>query len=399
MDKRFLVKFAFKNLVAHTLRSVLTLVGISIGIAAIVFLVGFAFGLERLVTQEITSGDAFKLVDVGVGNSLVVTLNRQSIDKMKKLSFVKSVETITNAGAKVKNDKSNIDISFYGATPSYLDWLGYKLSAGKTISQNPGSREILVTSKLKDFYGKKNDQDLIGQKINLDVILPKEITGEGEAKTVANQEYTVVGVIKDDSAPSSYVYWQNLVDLGVVNFSQAKIEITDKSQVTALRTQIENLGFKTQYVGDTVSQVNEIFNIFKIILGSIGMIALIVASLGMFNTLTISLLERTKEIALMKILGMKKRDINDIFLTEATIFGVAGGLLGIGLGVGVGVIINSVANYYAVKSAAVAVTIFYYPFWFFMAIAVFSLLIGLLTGLYPARRAARLNALDVIRYE
>jgi len=399
MDKRFLVKFAFKNLVAHTLRSVLTLVGISIGIAAIVFLVGFAFGLERLVTQEITSGDAFKLVDVGVGNSLVVSLNQPSIDKIKKFSFVKSVETITNAGAKVKNDKSNIDISFYGTTPTYLDWLGSKLSAGKTFTQSSGSHEILVTSKLKDFYGKKNDQDLLGQKIILDVVLPKEVTGEGEAKTIANQEYTIVGVIKDDSAPSSHVYWQNLVDLGAVNFSQAKIEISDKNQVTALRTQIENLGFKTQYVGDTVSQVNEIFNIFKIILGSIGMIALIVASLGMFNTLTISLLERTKEIALMKILGMTKKDINHIFLTEATIFGVVGGLLGIGLGVGVGAIINSVANYYAVKSAAVAVTIFYYPLWFFIAIAVFSLLIGLLTGLYPARRAARLNALDVLRYE
>jgi len=399
MDKKFLLKFAFKNLSAHKLRSVLTLAGISIGVGAIVFLVGFAFGLERLVTEEITRGDAFKLVDVGVGNSLVVSLNQKSVDKIKGISFVKNIEVITNAGAKAKNGKSNMDISFYGTSPTYIDWLGFKLSAGKVFSDKKEAKEMLVSSKLKDFYGKKNDQDLLNQKIALNITLPKEIAGTSEAKTIENQEYTIVGVIKDDATPSGYIDWQDLVDMGAVNFSQAKVEISQKNQVTALRMQIENLGFKTQYVGDTVSQVSDIFNIFQIILGSFGMIALIVAALGMFNTLTISLLERTKEIALMKILGMKRKDINHIFLTEAIIFGIVGGCLGIGLGIGIGAITNSIINHFAIKSGADSVAIFYYPLWFFAVIAAFSLLVGIATGLYPAKRATKLNALDVLRYE
>ena len=159
------------------------------------------------------------------------------------------------------------------------------------------------------------------------------------------------------------------------------------------------MGFKTQYVGDTVSQIEQIFNVFKIILGSFGLIALIVASLGMFNTLTISLLERMKEVALMKILGTQRRDIAKLFMFESLIFGAIGGILGIILGVVAGQIFNLFLNQYAIRSGGDAVRIFYYPIWFMLAILLFALAVGVLTGIYPSRRAAKVNSLDVIRYE
>ena len=124
-----------------------------------------------------------------------------------------------------------------------------------------------------------------------------------------------------------------------------------------------------------------------------------VAALGMFNTLTISLLERIKEIALMKILGMRKVDIRAIFLTESVIIGTVGGFLGIILGVALGSIANSILNHFAKLAGADQASVFYFAPLFIIGMIIFASLVGLSTGLYPARRATKVNALDVLRYE
>jgi ABC-type antimicrobial peptide transport system permease subunit len=159
------------------------------------------------------------------------------------------------------------------------------------------------------------------------------------------------------------------------------------------------MGLKTQYVGDTVSQINQVFGIFRAVLAAFGVITLIVAILGMFNTLTISLLERIKEVALMKMLGMRRKDINSIFLTESVLLGLAGGIFGMLLGVLAGKIVNLILNHYARNMGGEAVTVFYSPVIFIVAIVAVSILVGFLTGIYPARRAVKVKALDVLRYE
>lgn len=398
MDKGFIIEFAFKSLLNHRLRTILTLVGIVIGISAIVFLVAFAFGIERLVTEEVTGGDAFKLVDVGTGNSQIVKLGNSAVTDIGKLSGVQAVETTTNVAAKARDGENTMDVAFFGSSPQYLEWSGIRPRWGKNISDGD-SNEIMVNSNCVTFLKASRPEDIVGKTLTLDLILPKELLESGDNKIIEKQAFSIVGVVQNDASPSAYGLSQVLKDNGVVNYSQAKVEIDDSSKVPGLRQQIEGMGFKTQYVGDTVAQIQQIFNVFKIILGSFGLIALIVASLGMFNTLTISLLERMKEVALLKILGTRRRDISYLFLTEALMFGAVGGGLGIGLGFLAGQIANLILNIYAKRSGGDAVNIFYYPLWFMLSIATFSLLVGLLTGLYPSRRATRVSSLDVIRYE
>jgi putative ABC transport system permease protein len=159
------------------------------------------------------------------------------------------------------------------------------------------------------------------------------------------------------------------------------------------------MGLKTQYVGDTVEQINQVFNVFRGILSAFGLVVLFVAMLGMFNTLTISLLERIKEIALMKMLGMRRKDINRIFLTESMMLGLFGGVLGLLLGIISGKAANSILNHYAISRGAEAAVVFYSPTRFIIVIVLLSLIIGFLTGLYPARRAMKVKPLDVLRYE
>ena len=402
MDKGFLLKLAFKNLLVHKSRAVLTIAGVMVGISAITFLVSFAFGLERLVTQEVTRGNAYKLIDVGTGNIKALNINDDAISNIKKVGDVKAVEPMVSLGAKAKKDDKNLDVTVNGVSDQYMEWSGLKIRWGQTLKEKTGgaTKPFIANSAFVKFLGTEAPQKYLGQKVVFDILMPKEVTS-GEVKKAENVEYVLVGIIDEGTAPNIYVSYQDLVELGVKNYSQLKVEINNANpqKVTAIRNEIENLGFKTQYVGDTVSQIEQIFNVFKIILGSFGLIALVVAALGMFNTLTISLLERTKEIALMKILGMGRKDIKWVFLSESLFLGTFGGILGVGFGVALGRVGDVVFNHFARSAGAGEVSVFYFPLWFLLSAFAFALFVGFLTGLYPARRATRINALDVLRYE
>jgi len=396
MDKFFIIEFAFRNLKQHRLRAILTLLGVIIGVSAIVFLVSFAFGLERLVTNEVTNGDAFSLIDVGTGNSQIITLTDSTVNSVKELPGVKGVYGMTSIGAKsIVGDRST-DVSFYGASQSYLDKSGIQISKGSGLAGS--GNELLVNSAFVSFFS-PNDSNVIGKDATFDVVVPKDMVDKSDNIEIKDQTFKITGIINDDSTPRVYTNFDSLRKFGVSSYSQFKVEVDSKDRVPEIRKQIENMGLKTQYVGDTVAQINQVFGIFRAVLAAFGLITLIVAILGMFNTLTISLLERIKEIALMKMLGMRKKDINNVFLTESLMIGIFGGLCGLLLGIGAGRFVNLILNHYAKALGGQTVTIFYSPISFILAIVVISLLVGFLTGIYPARRAVRVKALDVLRYE
>jgi len=396
MDKMFILKFAFRNLRLHRLRAILTLLGVIIGVSAIVFLVSFAFGIERLVTSEVTGGDAFRLIDVGTGNSQIITLSDSTSSNLKNIEGVKDVYGMVSVGAKAKVNDKSMDVSFYGADSTYLDKSGIRVSSGSRLSGV--GNEMIVNSAFVKFWS-SNNSEIMGKDAVFDVVIPKELVGKTDNVQISDQTYRIVGITNDDTSPKVYTNFDNLRKMGVNSFSQFKVEVISKDKVTAIRNQIETMGLKTQYVGDTVAQINQVFGIFRSILGAFGLVTLIVAILGMFNTLTISLLERIKEIALMKMLGMRKRDINNVFLAESILLGLSGGLVGLGIGIFAGKIVNLVLNYYAKSMGGESVSVFYSPISFIIGIVLISLLIGILTGLYPARRAVKVKSLDVLRFE
>lgn len=400
MDRKFLIKFALKNLFIHRSRTIFTIVGVTVGIAAIVFLVAFAFGIEKLVTGEVTIGNAYKLVDVGTGSVQALRLNEETLNQLKTITSVKAIEPTINMGAKAKIQDKATDVTFSGTSDRYIEWSGYSTRWGEGIDKTKIAQPIVVNSAYTKFLGGQSPEKYIGQKAVFDIIMPKELTG-AESKKAENVEFQIVGVIQDGDNPSVWAKYVGVLALGVTNFSQLKIESSseERTKIDTMRKQIENLGFKTQYVGDTVAQIEQIFQIFKIILGSFGLIALIVAALGMINTLTISLLERTKEVALLKILGMRKRDISAIFLTEAVSIGIMGGFVGVGAGWLLGQGANSLFNAFAQRSGGEPVSVFLFPIWFVVAIWGFAVVLGLLTGIYPARRASKIQALEVLRNE
>jgi ABC-type antimicrobial peptide transport system permease subunit len=179
----------------------------------------------------------------------------------------------------------------------------------------------------------------------------------------------------------------------------AKVKIFAAENMGVIRDEIINMGFFVSALQDTIDQVKKIFSIVQIVLGLFGFVALIVSAIGMFNTMTVLLLERTNEIGIMRSIGVTRNDVRKLFMFEAMIMGFLGGLGGVLLGHLGGVLANLGINLLARSFGGQALSLFSRPFSFIIIIIIFSTIIGFITGIFPAQRAAKIKPLDALRYK
>ena len=187
-------------------------------------------------------------------------------------------------------------------------------------------------------------------------------------------------------------------------YSQVVVKVSDVEQVLDISKQITDMGFQAFTPQSFVQGINNFYQILQIIFGGVGAIALLVAAIGIANTMAMSILERTREIGLMKAVGATNRDVLAIFLGEAAGIGFLGGLGGVIVGWLAGQAINVIAIVYLAGQAgsqggvppSVAV---YTPVWLPAFALIFSTFIGMLSGLYPALRAATMIPVLALKYE
>jgi putative ABC transport system permease protein len=158
-------------------------------------------------------------------------------------------------------------------------------------------------------------------------------------------------------------------------------------------------GYAVFSVIDALKGAKNAFIVLDIVLGLIGSIALAVSSLGIVNTMVMSILERTREIGIMKAIGASNEHIRRIFLIEASVIGLLGGFIGIALGWTVGQVINFGANLYIRSQGGTAGTLFSLPVWLIAGAIAFSIVVSLIAGSYPAQRAARLDPIQALRHD
>ncbi|NCS32528.1 FtsX-like permease family protein [bacterium] len=403
MKLSVLFQIALKSIWGKKLRSILTIGGVVVGIGAIVFLVSVGYGLQNLIVEKATGLDALRIIDVSTVKSQIIRLDEDSIGRFSSFENVDNVQVVVNVPGRVKVGGSTTDTVVFGAPVEYLDLSGVKVDQG-SVYENDSSNAIINSAAL-NVIGIKPEQyqTFLGKEVNIELVLLGELiaTNDSPEEQTVNSEVTLTigGIINDDNTPYIFVPLKVLTDQGIHNYSQAKVRVKDNSQLANVRDTIESLGFSTKSASDTVQQIDQIFSIFRIVVSGFGAIGLVVASLGMFNTLTVSLLERTREIGLMKALGAKRRDIFALFLFEALIISGIGGILGVIFGYALGETGNYVLNTLAVATGNEPVDIFQTPVVFVIGLFLFSLLVGFLTGLYPSRRARGLNPLDALRFE
>jgi ABC-type antimicrobial peptide transport system permease subunit len=418
----YLVYLAISNLRMRKLRSFLTIGGMAIGIGAIVFLVSLGFGLQAIIVNRITNVAAITVLDVSVGTSTILKINEDSLINFRALPNVISVSSSISQSGQVLKGETVTDIALYGVQAQFLTIEGVITSFGTTYTTDD-EQSAIVSSTAAELLGAKSAQDLIGQTVTIKIVLPDTGPVEQE-RTLVNTnasaninattintntssssslntkdvEVKVVGIIPSDNS-IAYMPLKIFTDAGITNFNLARVKLNTRDNLAAARTAIEAQGYQVDSIADTVGQIDRIFLIFQIVMFIFGLIAILIASLGAFNTLTVSLLERTREIGIMKSLGTTSRHIYVLFLSESLLIGTLGGISGLILGVGLGELVNFIINRLAAKLGGQAVDLFAIPLAFLFIIAGVIILVGLFTGIYPARRAAKINALDALRYE
>ncbi len=399
MRSKIIIKIALKNLWSHRLRTSLTIAGVTIGISAIIFLVSLGYGLEQLVTKNVADFDAFSIIDVPSANISTIGIDQKSIERIQSLGHIVSTAPVINLAGRIHkpDSSSTVETVITAGSKNYWQLSNTTINKG-TLPQTKD--QIVVNTSVINLLG-ETETDILNKNIDLSIIIPVDLRSNSneDIKQADSIPLKVVGFIKDTKAPIVYVNSDLLLTQGVVKFSSLKIKVDDRDNVPITRKLLENNGFSTEYVGDTVSEISQVFSLFRAILAAFGLIALIVAALGMFNTLTISLLERIREIGLFKALGMKNKDVYKLILTESLFIGTCGGIIGLILGVLTGYSIDSILSYLAQRSNSENISIFLTPWYFAAGVALFSILVGFITGWYPSKRAVKINPLDALRYE
>jgi putative ABC transport system permease protein len=256
--------------------------------------------------------------------------------------------------------------------------------------------------------------DLLGQQIQM-VISKWDAQG---TETRKNLSLRVTGLLKETRGESDWTIYMPLEQIKLINewsqnrrinynkegYGQVVVKVSDVDQVLEISDQITQMGFQAFTPQSFVEGINNFYKVLQFIFGGVGAIALLVAAIGIANTMAMSILERTREIGLMKAVGATNRDVLAIFLGEAAGIGFIGGLGGVIIGWLAGQGINVLAIVYLASQASqqggappsVAV---YTPIWLPLFALIFSTFIGMLSGLYPALRAATMIPVLALKYE
>lgn len=396
-----LMKLSTRMFKARTSRTLLTILGMSVGIGAILFLVSLGYGLQKTLLERITTSESLLTLDITEAKSGVVELNNEEVEKIKILEGVSEVSPAFQVSSQGQMGELKADLIAIGIHPSFFRLGGFHVSEGKGINDEE-KNGVVINSSVAQLFGKSVDE-MIGQEINMTFFL---LQSNNEDRTLQNnyegisseEKYKVVGFIEGDE---NIIYLNSATTekLGISKFSQLKVKCVSNDAMNGVRDRILEQGLLVSSLSDTVDQANQIFGIIQIVLISFGIIALIVSAIGMFNTMTIALLERTGEIGIMKSIGASRSSISIMFIAESTIMGILGGIGGVVVGILGGKIFNTIINLVASRFGGQPVNLFYSPMWFIVVIVVFAGFVGLFTGIVPARRASKIDPLDALRYK
>lgn len=391
-----LISVALKNIMAKKLRTSLTIGGIMLGVGAIVFLVSLADGLHETVNTYVIGSRSVKSIDVTSPDTATIPLSKERIEKIKGFANIEKVTPTYILPAKVSNNDSLTDAVLYGTSTAYVDLSSLTFMSGDRSLNTPDG--VIVSKSLLDLIGQRDVEKAIGTAITITTTIttdngsPKEYKGVFKVTGVANISNGVAVYINDFAFRTA--------NAGMTPYGQAKVIATNTESVGTLRKQIAGLGLTTASPLDTLNDIDTIFRIFTFVVAGFGGIGMVIAILGMFNTLTISLLERTREISLMIIMGALQKDIRRLLMLEALLLSLPGALGG----VAIAWLLGSIANIWLARFAhdrgvQGAIQIFNVTPILVIVAIVATLFVGLVVALYPAWRASRIDPIESLANE
>lgn len=445
MKPRELFSLILLNLNQRKGRVFLTAIGVVIGSAAIVVLVSLAQGLKQNANQQFGNIAEMSQITVypdwessyavmessgGMYTSEPAQPDPITPDVLEEIAAIPGVKEVIPrsylmASAVIRYGTMESYANILGIGTDDLSVLSYPMLSG--TSELKKGTVIIGQEVLNNFYnpsarpGQETPPPPELQDQTITIELTKWVSDEtgNYMEVKKNLRLKVVGIIESSLSEADYSVFMSLDQVQDINgwvngqrvnpnidgYEMAIVIADDREHALEIADQITDMGFMANTPQEFIQGVNSFFIVLQVVFGGVGSVALLVAAIGIANTMTMAILERTREIGLMKAIGATNRDVLSIFLGEAAGIGFIGGVGGILLGVLIGKVINilgsvymagqSSGSYGGLGSGISVVT----PLWLILFAILFSTLIGLASGLYPALRAASLVPVRALKYE
>ena len=387
----------------NPLRTWLTILGMGVGTGAVVILVGLGFGLQKIILEEIVFGEQLLSLDVSNPASGAVELNPRTVSDLSKIENVLNVAPRASFPALITYEGLTGNVFLQGVDPEYLSYAGVGVVSGDTFEvdlDENNTSEVLISQSVLKLFGVDKPDEIVGQEVTFRVLVAEPGDNTKVKEITLQKRYKIKGVSNEEGSLTATMMLNELSNYVEARaYDRTQVRVASNEFLDPVEAEIVERGFRVTALSKTVEQATKIFQGLQFVLAAFGGIALVVSAIGMFNTMTVTLLQRTKEIGIMRTIGASPFDIKLLFVTESIVVGFLGGVVGMGIGVLIGLASNFALNQLATNFGGDAVSLFHFPMWFLTFIAIFSAVVGYMTGIFPARRASTLNPLDAIRYE
>lgn len=471
-----IITMGFRNLLRRKTRTVLTIIGVVVGAAAIVVMLSLGIAMNENLEKSIANMGDLTIIDLyeivwqppsgaegDYGSEVKNNLNEELLEKIRSWDGVLAVTpyiSYWNMTMKTTKKYENVQPYFTGIDASFLPYMKVKVEEG--YMPRPGDTNWIVfgarrarmfvrdISKMrqKDWEKLWNSDlseppkvNILNEKIyvqNPEVVwVYNQSTGMGEERRLKGKlkkfEFNKIGLIKselnmygwDENEYNVFADYRVVVELleeyeklarvkakesRLGRYETIRIKVKDIKTTEIIQAKLAEEGlYVNNYLADMRDEMQKNQNAVQMILGGIGAMSLLVAAIGIANTMFMSIYERTKEIGVMKVLGCPLGGIQSMFLFEASIIGFLGGLLGTALSLAGSYALNNVealkkalnnmsgGGYYYNNAEQGAISVI--PLWLILLAVVFATVIGLASGYLPARRATKISALEAIRNE
>ncbi len=454
-----LTELAARNLREAMLRNSLTTLGIAVGVASLVAMLSLGVGLQELASSRLTHSGLFDAVIVmskstmrGFGgpqqNEAADAAPPRRLDdparkELSELPNVVEVYPEVRFPTEVLYDGKPFSTTAAGIPESARGDGAYDDMKGNFFSAPDAPEAILQIEFAKQLS--TNTDLLIGKELSLRYAerqaLPPDETakasagasnkeagadddeGAGFSVVTREKKLKIVGIVETEPAAGFGGFGRGrlLIPLaiaqtlkiaqptdmremlrgssGKVSYDSLTVRVKNPAAVQSVEDSVKKMGFGTFSILDATKNLRLVFIVFDSLLGIFGSLALTVASLGIINTLVMAILERRREIGILKALGAADRDVRRLFFAEAGAMGLIGGIAGVILGWAIGRALNLATNIYLKRQGLPPIDLSSVPLWLVGSAIGFSFFVSLIAGMYPASRAAKLDPVEALRYE
>lgn len=462
MNSLDLIRMGLKNLFRRKLRTFLTTLGIIIGTISIIVMISIGIGMQKNMDDRLNRMGNLDIIEVrpsregGTSHGEVRIMSSSSrrsskenlitnneITLLKQIKGIDAVTPVIEFDVTMASKRMVCDyVEVKGMTLEFLEKYGLKIDKGRMVDSDDKNALIFGKYILSDFHDSKDenwwedmyDPETGERKAPIFDPIDKKVTmsferryggNDNSSQPIRPTKVSVVGTLGNDNHQIAGYAFMELSKLQALRdkydkmtsyaeydgkkprnkgYRQALVHVPNRKDIEDIQKEIGKLGLESRSDSDWLKESESMTSTIKMVFGGIGGIALLVAAIGITNTMVMAIYERRKEIGVMKVIGSSIRDIKKLFLFESAAIGLLGGLLGILASFGLSFTLNNLVSeqmmhfldiYPDPDEAKIALSII--PPWLVFSALGFTALIGLISGYLPARKAMKLSALEAIK--